>query len=173
MQRHFPEPDHIGAEHSGRLAAITGLAGGDITGPAAPLMAACTEDTEQFAMHMQQIPRAGPIVQIINILGHQRDAVWPMLLQSGEGKVGGIGRNTGLLKLPAPLVIEALHQRGIAGEGLRCGDILKPVVLPKAVGATKGADAGFRRNTRTCENDNIHLDPRFLILHAVQAIMPP
>jgi len=110
-------------------------------------------------MHVQQVLRAGPVVQVINILGHQRHRAGMLLLQQGKSKVRGIGLDARLLQLVTTLVVKTLHQRRIAGKGLRRGNILKPMVLPQAVGATKSADARFGGNAGASQDDNIHANP--------------
>jgi hypothetical protein len=44
-------------------------------------------------MHMQELPAAGPLVQIVNILRNEKDRARPFTLQPGEGEMAPIGRD--------------------------------------------------------------------------------
>ena len=61
-----------------------------------------------------------------------------------QGVMGGVG-----LHLPQegpPLVIDTLHQPGVAAKGLRRRHILHPVAFPQAIGGAEGGHTAFGRN---------------------------
>ena len=92
-------------------------------------------------MHVEQIPRAGPVVQVVHILRDQEQVAAPFPLQAGQGEVGGIGLHQG--EAAPPFVVETVDQRRVPVEGLRRGHVLHPVLLPEAVGGAKGAQPAF------------------------------
>ena len=65
----------------------------------------------------------------------------------------GIGRMA--LQTAAELVAEIVHQFGVPANALRGGHVLDINLAPQTIGATKGIDAGFRRNACPGQNDNI------------------
>jgi hypothetical protein len=97
-------------------------------------------------MHVQHAGGAGALVQIVDVLGDDQQLAIERPVQPGQCRVGRVGR--GRQHPGAAQVVEALDQRGIAGEGLWRGDILDPVLLPQSIlGAERpeaalGADAG-------------------------------
>ena len=55
----------------------------------------------------------------------------------------------------APLVVETLHQRGIAPEPRRRGDVLDAVVLPQPVVGAKRTEAALGADSRPGEDDDV------------------
>ena len=76
----------------------------------------------------------------------------PLPLQPGQGQVGGVGLDA---RQAAPaLVVEAVDQGRVAVEGLGCGHVLHPVVLPQPVRVPERAQPAFRGNARAGEDDD-------------------
>ena len=111
----------------------------DVVHPAA----AGTAHLQQLAVHVAQPAAAGPLVQVVDILRHQQEVTRPGRFQFRQRAVGGVGRDGRVLQLAAALVVEALHQRRVAGKGLRRRHVLDAVVLPEAIGGAEGADAAL------------------------------
>ena len=76
--------------------------------------------------------------------------------------MGRIGLNGRCKQLLAALVVEVLHQQGIAQEGFRGGYIFHPVVFPQSVSGAEGLDTGFRRDSGAGKYYNVfsHLSAR-------------
>ena len=79
-------------------------------------------------MHVQHPLRPGPLMQVIDILRDDQQFPWPRGIQSGER----IMRRVGLYRpeFRAPLVIETVHQVGIAPQRFGRTDILDMMSLP-------------------------------------------
>ncbi len=86
-------------------------------------------------MHVQQTPRSGTLMQIIDILGDQQKFAPPFRIEPRERLVRYIGLN--MSKGRAPRIVECLHKRRIACERLGCRDILNAMTLPKPVWPAK------------------------------------
>jgi 4-hydroxy-tetrahydrodipicolinate reductase len=84
-------------------------------------------------MHVKQAPGPCPLVQIIDILRDDQQAVVivprPFGIEPGQGKMRGIWL-LGLDRLAAHIV-KAQHKIGVAGKRFWRRDILDPVLLPK------------------------------------------
>ena len=104
-------------------------------------------------MHVQQAIVAGAIVQIIDILGDEQEVAGPFRLQPCQRQMRGIGHH--LAEEGAALIVELLHQCGIAAEGLWGGDILHPMAFLQAIGGAEGGHAGFGRNAGAGEDDDV------------------
>ena len=94
-------------------------------------------------MQVQHLRRAGPLVQVVHVLGDDTYAPAGHLLKLGQGQVPGIrGHGAGL---GAALVIEVQHQGRVAGKAFGRGHVLDAVLLPQPIGVAEGADAAFGR----------------------------
>lgn len=149
---HFAEPDDIGAQTAGLAAGGAGWVVHQRPAPGAGGAAAGAQRTVQFAVHVDKVVVAGAVVQIIDILGDEEEPAGPLRLKPGQGAVGGVGRH--LAQEGPALVIELLHQCGVAPEGLRGGDIFHPVAFPQAIVGAKRGHAGFSRNAGAGEDDD-------------------
>ncbi len=105
-------------------------------------------------MKVDQPPAARALVQIVDVLGHQHELALPPALQLCERQMGGIGRDRRIAQPGAALVVEAMHQVRIAGEGTRRGHFLDAPPLPQAAGATKGGQSGLGRDAGAGQHDD-------------------
>ena len=104
----------------------------------------------QLAMQVQHGAAAGPLVQVIDVLGDDLHVV--AILQPGQGEVGGIG--LGRPCLSAALVVEVDDQLGVAVEGLGRGHFLHAMTFPQAVAVTKGLEAAVGADAGAGEDDD-------------------
>ncbi|MNP69642.1 hypothetical protein D3C76_1657660 [compost metagenome] len=104
---------------------------------------------------MDEVLAARTLVQVVDVLGDQGDAPRQQAFQPGQGVVGRIGVDLGLLQLLATRVVEALHQLGIPGITLGGGHILNPVLLPQAVTGPECLDTGLGRDAGTGEDHDM------------------
>ncbi len=99
-------------------------------------------------MHVDHLATAGTLVEIVDVLGDDLHPAGPIGLQPGECLVRRVGLDRRVVQLPPTLVVEAVDERWIMGEGLGRGHILRPMAFPQAAGAAKrgqarlGGDAG-------------------------------
>ena len=107
----------------------------------------------QFAVHVEQPPRAGPLVQIVHILCAEKEARAELCLQLGERNVRGI--RLGKSARRAPLRVELPDAPGIALPGFGRADILDAIAGPKAVGGAKGRQAALRADARAGEDEDL------------------
>ena len=91
-------------------------------------------------------------MEIIHILGDQEQWAGPAALQLHQGAVRRVGRH---LAEPAPaFVVKALHQRGVASEGLGRGHVLDPMLLPQPAIVSEGGKATLGGDAGPGEDDN-------------------
>lgn len=98
-------------------------------------------------MHVDHVLRSGTFVQIVDILGDEQHLIPPRGLKRGQGGMRGIGPRPG--GIGAAQVVELMHQRGVAGEGVGGGDILDPVAFPQSAGVAEGPQPAFGGNSGT------------------------
>jgi len=109
---------------------------------------------------MRHAGRAGPLVEVIDILGHDLHIV--ALLEAGDGLVGRIG--TRGKHLVPPLVVEFDDQGPVARQRLGRADILDPVVGPQAVRVAEGRQTAVGTHSGTGENhDSLHVRKHFFV----------
>ena len=82
----------------------------------------------QFAVHMKHACSPAFLVKVIDVLRHDQHLSGPVLLQPGQGLVGGVGLRVSRT-LP-PGIVEPLNKGGVAGKSFGCGHILNPVLGP-------------------------------------------
>ncbi len=80
--------------------------------------------------------RASLLVQRIDVLGAEKEAVAERALEVGQSTMSGIGSDGGMA-FPA-LGIELPDHFRVGMEGLRGGDVLDAVAAPQSVGAAEG-----------------------------------
>ena len=108
---------------------------------------------QQFAMHMDHLGRAGALMQIVDVLGHQHDLGQPAL-QPGQRQMGGMRRDLAGEKLLPPRIVIAMDPHGIAGEGFGGGDLVDGHGGPGAVGVAVGVEPGLLGDAGTRQDDD-------------------
>ncbi len=108
-------------------------------------------------MHVQQSPRAAPLMQIVNILRYEQEIVSAVLhggFQCSERDMRRIGRDP--RKGLPPRIIKFMHQGRIGGEAFRRGNLFYAVIFPKPVACAKSLDAAFCADSRAGQyNDRL------------------
>ena len=150
---HFPEPDDIGPQESGLSAFRAWRMGCHVSGKRRPFAASHAPGAVQFAMHVQQAPRSGTVVQVIDILRHQQQVARPGRIEPRERHMRRI-RHDGP-QLRAPFVIEFLDHVRVAGKCLRRRDVLDPVPFPETVRAPECGDAALGADPGAGQDDDI------------------
>lgn len=79
-------------------------------------------------MHVDQSPGTGPFMQIVNILGDDRQFPRPGSVKMSKRPMGGIGLSR-LNVFPAH-VVKTQNQIWISRKRFRSGHILHPVLFP-------------------------------------------
>ncbi len=138
------------------------VVGREIAAPIHESVAPLAEDLIKFAMHVNEIAAAGPLVQVVDVLGHDDDFARPFALELGQGKVGGVGGDARVGQSAAPGVVELVNQVGVADEGFRRGDVLEADARPDPVGAAKGVEPGLLRNAGAGEDDDVAIGGVFV-----------
>ena len=127
-----------------RMAA--GRAGGadaDRLAPRRHDMAMGAARLQQLAMHVQHIPAAAALVQIVDILGDQQHLARPVALQPGQRQMRRVGLDVGVQQLLAAGIVEIMDPHRIVVEGLRRRHILDAHARPDAVRIAESVEAGF------------------------------
>ena len=86
-------------------------------------------------MHVQHAMRAGPLVQVVDVLGDDEQVVAEHGLEPREGEMRRVrlGERHGV----ASRVVEVLHGVGIALERLGGRDVFDAMALPQPAGVAK------------------------------------
>ena len=96
----------------------------------------------KLAMHVNEVLRAGCLVQRFDVLGDGEN-VAVLALEPGKGEMGGVGPR--LFVPGAAEIVEAMHEKWVAGEAFGRRHVLDPEVLPQPARASKGAEAALGR----------------------------
>ena len=86
-----------------------------------------------------------------------RDGRFGPYIQLGEGEMGGVWHRRA--QALASEVVELVHQRRVAGVGVRGCHVLDPVPCPEAILVTEGAEAAFGGDSGAGQNNDIHAIP--------------
>ncbi len=97
--RHFAEPHDVGAQLADGLAVRAHRGGREILVRFEDLAAIHAADLAVAAVHVDDAPGAGHLVQGIDVLGHHRHLAVVFLLETGERLVRGIGHDMAARKL--------------------------------------------------------------------------
>jgi hypothetical protein len=93
-------------------------------------------------VHVDDVPRAGALVQVVDVLGDEDEAAGERALQPCQCIMRGIRRDA--RKAAPPLIVEVVDEAGIAGESLRCRHVAIVHLRPDAALVAERVDAGFR-----------------------------
>src|SRR4051812_4334857 len=143
----FPEPDDVGPQQAAagaarRKGAGPGLAvfpefpAGEAAGP------------PEAAVDFEQVAGSREGMEAVDVLGDQGQS-GTARLEGGERRVAGVGARL-RDESPAP-VVPFPDEAGIAFEGLRRGEVLRPEVPPEAPRPPEGGDPGFGGAARAGE----------------------
>ncbi len=114
-------------------------------------------------MHMDQLMRAGRLMQAIDVLRHGEDAA---MLPLQPRQLGVRRIRLGLAMQPAAEIVEFVHSRRVAGEAFGRGDLLEIELLPQAALVAERAEPALRRKASASEDDDV------VELHSQQPVMP-
>ena len=106
----------------------------------------------QLAMQVDDIRAAGPLVQVVNILRHNRHG---MLLFQLCHKLVPLARLHVEQLLP-PRVVELRHEPGIACPALGRRNILHIILFPKTSIIAECTDAAFGTHSRSSQDNDSH-----------------
>ena len=118
-------------------------------------------------MHMDQLPAARALVQVVDVLRHDEHWPRPLPLEPSQRQMRRIGLHRRIAQLRPAQVVEAVDQHRVARERLGRGHILEPVALPQPASATKGGQ------TQLGGNAGARKDHDRTVLHARAHRMPP
>lgn len=135
LVRHFTEKDDVRPQ-TWLTTSLASRSWRQRARPAGCFPAVGAKGRSQFAMHVYDPPRPCPLVQIIDILCHDQQLARPLPVQCRQRLMRSIGGY--LLQLGAPLIIEAVHQRGIARQCLWRAHIFNAMPFPQAVRTPEG-----------------------------------
>ena len=107
---------------------------------------------EEFAVHVENAPRAGLLVKIVHVLRAQEKTLVQSLLESSEGKMAGIWLSRGCHF--APHRIEIPDEAWIAPPGVRRSDFFDSIIAPQSADVAKSGNAAFSADAGTGENKN-------------------
>ena len=106
----------------------------------------------ELAVHVHQALGAGPLVQVVDILGAEEEAFAETRLQVRESEVRGI--RLGLLRGQTPRRVELPHKSCVALQRFGSADVLDAVAGPEAVGGAKGGQSTLRADAGAGEDED-------------------
>lgn len=125
-QRHFPEPDDVGAQPTAAIPAAG--VDGEVARPIPDPPAEFASGFEQFAVKVDDFGRTGSLMEVVDVLRHEGDPTGVFALKPSNGTVRLVWRDRS--QLAAALVVETVDQGRIVGKTLGRGDFLYPVAFP-------------------------------------------
>jgi hypothetical protein len=118
---------------------------GQIAGIAAAL--------HQLAVHVNDALRPSRLVQVVDVLRAEKEALPDRALERREGPVGGVWMADG--RLGAPLRVEAPYDLGVRLPSVGRCNLFEPILLPEAPGVTKGADPALGADAGAGEDEDV------------------
>lgn len=106
-----------------------------------------------FAVHMDQPRSPSAFVQVIDILGDDREVALPGRVEVRQRPMRSIWLRP--LDMFTSHVVKSQDQIRISGEGLRRRNIFDPMLLPKPARIAKGPDPALGRNPGASEDHDI------------------
>lgn len=104
-------------------------------------------------MHLKHVPRAGPLVKVIDVLrDNQQLPVMPGL-EFRKGEVRGIGLCIPTVR--SSQIVEFVDKARIAGKTFGRCHFLKVVLRPQPALIAKCSKTAFGRDSRASENDDV------------------
>ena len=85
---------------------------------------------KQLAVHVMKTMRAGTLVQVVDVLRAEIEAIAHLLFDGGQCAVRCVGLRSH--RIATAHGVEAPHQLGVRLPGLGRGDLLHAMTVPKA-----------------------------------------
>ncbi len=153
VEGHFAEPADVRANPAAAFAAWN--FGGRVVGAGVVKgrqAAGIATALEQLAVHVDDAGRAAPLVEIIDVLRAEKQAVLQIGFELGERAMAGIrfGGRSGA----AAHGVELPHQSRVAAKGFGRPDFLDAVGPPQAARATERRNAAFGADARAGEDED-------------------
>lgn len=104
-------------------------------------------------MHLQHVPRAGPLVKIIDVLRHDEKVAVMVGFKFGKGKVSCIGLCIPTVR--SSKIIELVDKARIAGKALGRCHFFKVVLRPQPALISECSETALGRDSRAGENDDV------------------
>lgn len=111
-------------------------------------------------MHVKQPLRAGPFVQVVDVLGNHQQLSRPFSVKPRQRPMSIIGLDSS--ELGPASIVESMDQSRITAKRFGGANILDTMTLPKTVGASESREAALGGDTGPGQNDN---PPNFLASH--------
>ena len=106
----------------------------------------------EFSVHVKEADRACTLVEVVDVLRAEEEAVAEVGFELSESAVGGVGSgglrggSAGGVKLP--------DEGGIALEGFGSADVLDAMAGPEAVGGAEGGEAALGADAGAGEDED-------------------
>jgi hypothetical protein len=151
LTRHLAEPHHVWP-HCGFATICAVCFDGEVLVPGRACSASGAECALELAMHVNEPPGAGGLMQRVDVLGDGQDiAMLP--LKHRQRQMGSI-RLCSFVPATAEIV-EVMDADRIAREGFRRRHVLDPEVFPEPARATKCAEPAFGGEPCAGQDDNV------------------
>jgi hypothetical protein len=94
-------------------------------------------------MHVQQVLRSGPLVQIVDVLGYQQDLARPLGFQPGQCQMGRVWYHRAIEQRPPARIVKSVNALGIALKGLGRRDVFQAHLGPDTFRIAATIDLGI------------------------------
>ena len=117
------------------------------------MTAGSAERLQELAVHVNDLGRARPLVEVVHVLRDEGDPTGKAALEPRQGLVGGVG--PGLQAVRASGVVEGEDPGRIAPVALGCGDLLEVDPGPEPARVAEGAEARLGRDSRARQDEDV------------------
>jgi hypothetical protein len=107
---------------------------------------------EELSVHVNEARRTRLLVQIVDILRAEKEAIAHDSLDCRQSVVSKIGFACPGLR--APLRIETPDDRGVRSPAFRGSNVLEAVLLPEAIGVPEGANPALGADPRARQHED-------------------
>lgn len=137
-----------------RAAGVAPVVEAEVVGPGDDVAAISAAHLQHLAVHVDEVPAATPLVQVVDVLGDHQDLARPFRLEPGQGPVGGVREDVAAGHGAPAHVVELEHPGRIAGVGLGRRHVLDADPRPQPVGVAEGFQSRFLGDAGAGENDD-------------------
>ena len=143
LARHLAEPHHVGPQGARLAASRADRLGGQVLGPGIARQTCGAERAGKLTMHMDQLVRAGRLVQAVDVLSDREDAACVLLLQPRQRLMRGV--RPGIAKPPPAEIVEFVHAGRIAGKAFGRCHLFQIELLPQPAFVAERAEPALGR----------------------------
>lgn len=151
----FAKPNNVGSHAAVSLAVPADFRNLDIAGAIGPSFTPGALLAEELPVHVEDILRATPFVEVIDVLGDQGEGVSEVFFEFGQSQMGFVRGD--LCELVTAVIVEAVDRYGVFFEGFEGGYFFDGSPLPKTTAIPESLQSGLCRDSSSGKDgDGFH-----------------